>query len=223
MIEARPHQKLTQKSQRSQRRQMLVLELLGTLSLRDDAGPVPPAAQQKRRLGLLAILALGGRQGLSRNRMEAYLWPESTAARARHALDQAVYGIRHTLGGEVILSAGQDLKLNPNFVRVDAWELEAMIGAKQWEAAADLYKGPLLDGFHFGDSRELEAWIDVERTRMLREYQSAAEILAEQSTKAGDRAQEVTWRRKLARSDPLSSGPTKKLMLALAAAGDRAG
>ena len=42
------------------RGKMLVLELLGTLSLRDDARPVPVSAQQKRPLGLLGILALGG-------------------------------------------------------------------------------------------------------------------------------------------------------------------
>jgi hypothetical protein len=37
---------------------MLVLELLGTLSLRSETPPVPVSAQQKRSLGLLAILAL---------------------------------------------------------------------------------------------------------------------------------------------------------------------
>ena len=60
---------------------MFVLELLGTLCLRDGTRPVPLAAQQKRRLGLLALLGLGGRHGLSRDRVEAYLWPESSAPR----------------------------------------------------------------------------------------------------------------------------------------------
>ena len=58
---------------------MLILELLGTLSLRDETRPVPVAAQQKRPLGLLAILGLGGKPGLSRDRLEAYLWPEAPA------------------------------------------------------------------------------------------------------------------------------------------------
>src|ERR1051325_188095 len=69
---------------------MLTLELLGALSLRDETRPVPVAAQQKRPLGLLAILGLSGRKGLARDRVEAYLWPESSGARAHHALDQAV-------------------------------------------------------------------------------------------------------------------------------------
>src|SRR5688572_23224628 len=114
---------------------MLVLELLGTLSLRGDTGPAPPGVQQKRRLGLLALLALGGRQGLSRDRIEAYLWPESSAARARHALDQAVYAIRRALGSDFILSTGRELRLNPELVQADIWQFEEAIRAGQWAAA----------------------------------------------------------------------------------------
>jgi DNA-binding SARP family transcriptional activator len=202
---------------------MLVLELLGTLCLRGDTGPVPLAAQQKRRLGLLAILGLGGKQGLSRDRIEAYLYPESADERARHALDQAVYAIRHALGSEFILSTGRELRLNPELVRVDLWDFEDAIRARDFTAAAGFYKGTLLDGFHFADSRELESWIDTERARLRLEYQTAVEFLANRSADAGDYSQSITWWRRLANSDPLSAGATKKLMLALVAAGDRAG
>ena len=97
---------------------MLVLELLGTLSLRNETPPVPVSAQQKRSLGLLAILALAGRQGFPRDRIEAYLWPESSAPLARHSLDQTVYAIRHALGSDFILSTGRELRLNPDLVQV---------------------------------------------------------------------------------------------------------
>ena len=202
---------------------MLTLELLGTLSLRDETRPVPVAAQQKRPVGLLAILGLGGKAGLSRDRIEAYLWPESSGARAQHALDQTVYAIRHALGSDVIVATGRELRLNPDLVRVDVWEFEQAIGAGQWTAAVGRHKGPLLDGFHFGDSHELESWIDANRTRLRLEYQKALEFLANLAAEAGDHSQSVMWLRRLANSDPLSAGATKKLMLALAAAGDRAG
>src|SRR6267378_4525601 len=202
---------------------MLILELLGTLSLRDETRPVPVAAQQKRPLGLLAILGLGGRPGLSRDRIEAYLWPESSGARAQHALDQTVYAIRHALGSDVILATAGELRLNPELVRVDVWEFEQAIRASQWTAAVGHYKGPLLDGFHFADSHELDSWIESNRSRLRLEYQKAIEFLANSSAEAGDHSQSVTWWRRLANSDPLSAGATKQLMLALAAAGDRAG
>src|SRR6184192_1074324 len=202
---------------------MLILEVLGTLSLRDETRPVPVAAQQKRPLGLLAILGLSGRQGLSRDRIEAYLWPESSGARAHHALDQALYGIRQALGSDLILSTARGLRLNPELVQVDIWEFEQAMRAAQWTAAVGHYKGPLLEGFHFADGRELESWIDTNRTRLRLEYQKVIEVLANSSAKAGDHPQSVTWWRRLTNSDPLSAGATKKLMLALAATGDRAG
>src|SRR5438128_6864464 len=202
---------------------MLVLDLLGTLSLRNETHPVPVAAQQKRPLGLLAILGLSARQGLSRDRIEAYLWPESSSARAQHALDQTVYAIRHALGSDVIVATGRELRLDPDCVRVDAWEFAQAIRAGQWTAAVGHYKGPLLDGFYFADSHELESWIDTNRTRLRLEYQKAIEFLANLAAEARDHSQAVIWLRRLANSDPLSAGATKKLMLALAAAGDRAG
>src|SRR5207247_1082844 len=202
---------------------MLILELLGTVSLRDETRPVPVAAQRKRPLGLLAILGLGGKPGLSRDRIEAYLWPESSGARAQHALDQMVYAIRRALGSDVILATARELRLNPELVRDDAWEFEQAIRAGQWTAALGHYKGPLLDGFHFADSHELDSWIESNRSRLRLEYQKAIEFLANSSAEAGDHSQSVTWWRRLANSDPLSAGAAKKLMLALAAAGARAG
>src|SRR5205814_1576718 len=124
MIGCPPHENLRQNSQSWTREKMLVLDLLGTLSLRNETHPVPVAAQQKRPLGLLAILGLSGRKGLARDRIEAYLWPESSGARAHHALDQAVYAIRQALGSDLILSTARELRLNPELVQVDIWEFE---------------------------------------------------------------------------------------------------
>src|SRR6266566_201716 len=223
MIGRPPHPNVTQNSQSSFRGKMLVLEVLGMLSLRHDTRAIPVSAQQRRSLGLLAILALAGRQGFPRDRIEAYLWPESSAPLARHSLDQTVYAIRHALGSDFILSTGRELRLNPDLVQVDAWEFEEAIRARQWAAAVERYKGTLLDGFHFTDSREFESWIDGERARLRREYQTAVEFLANAAAEAGDHSRSVTWWRRLVNSDPLSAGATKKLMLALSAAGDRAG
>src|ERR1700674_3149978 len=204
MIGLHPQRNLTQNSQSSLRGKMLVLELLGTLSLRNETPPVPVSAQQKRSLGLLALLARGGRQGCPRDRIEPYLWPESSAPLARHSLDQTVYAIRHALGSDFILSTGRELRLNPDVVRVDTWEFAESIRAGEWAAAVGHFKATLLDGFHFGDSRELESWIDTNRTRLLREYQTALEFLADRSAEAGDHSQSITWWRRLANSDPLS-------------------
>src|SRR5207245_2879303 len=144
---------------------MLILELLGTLSLRDETRPVPVAAQQKRPLGLLAILGLGGRPGLSRDRIEAYLWPESSGARAQHALDQTVYAIRHALGSDVIVATGRELRLNPDQVRVDIWEVEQAIRTSYWTVAVGLSTVPLVDGFHVAAIHDRRSRRGVEPSR----------------------------------------------------------
>src|SRR5437763_11822467 len=131
---------------------MLVLELLGTLSLRNETRPVPVTAQQKRSLGLLAVLALAGRQGLQRERIETYLWPESSSANAQHSLEQTVHVVRHALGSDFILSTGRELRLNPDLVEVDVWAFDTAIRANDWAAATEYYKGSLLEGFHFADN-----------------------------------------------------------------------
>src|SRR6266700_8203033 len=154
MIGRPPQNNITENSQSSVRVKMLVLDLLGTLSLRNETGPVPVAAQQKRPLGLLAILGLAGRQGLSRDRIEAYLWPESSGPRAQHALDQTVYAIRQALGSDLILSTARELRLNPDLVRVDVWEFEQAIRAGQWISAVRHYTGPILYGYHIADRHE---------------------------------------------------------------------
>ena len=67
------------------------LNALGSLSLHRDGESGTPTGVQKRRLGLLAILAAAGKRGLSRDRIQSFIWPEADPARSRHALDQLVY------------------------------------------------------------------------------------------------------------------------------------
>src|SRR5256885_11847569 len=167
---------------------MLILELLGTLALRDETRPVPVAAQQKRPLGSLRIPVLGGTPGLSRDHIEAYLWPESSGARAHHALDQTVYSIRQALGSDLILSTARELRLNSDLFRVDVWEFEQAIRAGQWAAAVGHYRGPPPDGFPFSESSELESWIDTNRTRLRLDYHKALESLSHLAAEANDQS-----------------------------------
>ena len=223
IIETASHRKLTRKSQDLPGDRMLVLELLGRLALRSDDGLVPAEACQKRRLSLLAVLALGGKDGMSRHRVEAFLWPESTAARSRHALDQTIYAIRRALGGDVIAALGHELSVNPLLVVVDVWEFDRAVRQGDWATAIDAYKGALLEGCHLDGSQELEEWIDAERARRVQQYLHAVETLANTAEEACDFTRHVALRRKHVQSDPLSAAATKKLMTVLAAAGDRAG
>ena len=73
---------------------MLELRTFGGLSLKDGGTPITGAAAQRKTLALLALLAAAGRNGLSRDKLIAYLWPETDTDHGRTLLNQACYALR---------------------------------------------------------------------------------------------------------------------------------
>ena len=202
---------------------MFSLKVLGGLSLESDNGPLPVGARQKRRMTLLAILAIAGPRGISRERIQSYLWPEGSSASSRHALDQLLYATRHALGSrDPFVTTGGDVRLDASVVRSDVGQFEEAIRAKAWADAVALYDGPLLDGIHQSSAGEIERWIDGERTRLQLLYRKALETLARAATAAGESADAVDWWRKVTLSDPLSSRVAIETIQVLAATGDHA-
>jgi len=76
---------------------MLFLKTFGGLSVEVSGAPGSGAAQQRKTLALLALLAASGRRGVSRDKLSAYLWPESDSEHARNLLKQACYALRRDL------------------------------------------------------------------------------------------------------------------------------
>ena len=200
---------------------MFALKLFGGLSLESEHAPIGPGPQQRRRLSLLALLALADERGISRDRVQAHLWPESTSANSRHALEQLLYTTRRELGPDSILSTTNALRLNPRVVSSDLSLFDSAIRAGDWRRAVELYTGPLLDGVHLVAGIEFEQFVDAERMRREHDYRRALDSLARSAMIDGDSAEAVRWWRQRASSEPLSAPVTLELMRALVAAGDR--
>ena len=66
----------------------LRLRTFGGLSI-ENATSVGGATANRRPLALLALLAVKGRRGLSRDTLVALFWPESDAEHGRNSLSQA--------------------------------------------------------------------------------------------------------------------------------------
>jgi DNA-binding SARP family transcriptional activator len=179
-------------------------------------------AAQKRRLALLVLLARAPHRCASRDRLAAYLWPESDSVRARHVIAVAVYELRKTLGESALLSRGDDIELPARSIPTDVDAFETAANDGDWANAVDAYTGPFLDGFHIGGAPEFERWVDTERDRLSRRFSTALEALACGCGAAGDTAGAVdAWRRRTA-LNPYDAWAVQQLMLALEAAGDRA-
>jgi TolB-like protein/DNA-binding SARP family transcriptional activator len=201
-----------------------MVKLLGSSSIDTARGAlVTGRAAQGRRLALLAILALARGRPISRDKIVALLWPESTSERARHQLSDAVYIIRGALGENAIRSAGDELLLDPAVLPSDVAQFERSLDEGHPDAAVALYRGALLDGFHLSDAAEFERWLDGERARLAQRYAVARESLALAAEERGDMVAAVEWWRKLAAHDPYSGRITLRLMRALDAEGNRAG
>jgi DNA-binding SARP family transcriptional activator/Tfp pilus assembly protein PilF len=198
------------------------LKLLGGVSLEGPDGRVTGPAIQRHRLGVLALLAGSRPRALTRDRLMAWLWPESDAEHARGSLNQTVHLLRRTLGADAILSVGEDLQLNTAMVSCDVIAFEEALAAGALERCAGLYAGPFLDGFFLSDAPEFEEWLGRERDRLAAAYARALEGLAERAEAAGDRGGAVDWWKARAALDPYDSSVALRLMLALEASGNRA-
>lgn len=198
------------------------LWLLGGASLKGPDGPLSGYAAQRRQLALLALLASAGERGCSRDKLLAFVWPDATSKSARHLLSDAVYRLRKSLGQDAIAGHTQTLRLNHEIVRADIIDFEILIRADDLAAAADLYNGPFLDGFHLRDSTGFEQWKDSEARRLDQEYQTALATLADRAEAGGDNTGAMHWLRRLLSSDPFNSQTVMRLMELLAAGGDAA-
>src|SRR5688572_4321336 len=123
---------------------MLTLRLLGNATIQDDNSNLSGRAVQPRRIALLALLALSPRRSLTRDKLLAFLWPESDTEQGRHLLSVAVYELRKAIGETAILTARDDVSLSPD-LNVDVDAFEAARAAGDYERAVGLYAGPLLD------------------------------------------------------------------------------
>src|SRR5215471_5040634 len=143
---------------------MISIKLLGGACLCSGDAPIAGPPAQRHRIALLALIVANWPQPLSRDRAIALLWPERDATNARRLLNLAVHVLRAALGEEAIASTVDALLLNPGGVRCDFHDMRAAIASNAPSEIVRLYRGPLLDGFHLGESTEFAYWLDERRT-----------------------------------------------------------
>ena len=198
------------------------LRVLGGYALDGTSGAAAPGFPKRRAEAVLAVLAVCGDLGCTRERLLALLWPESEEASARHGLRDALHIIRRTLGAGAVPSAGRLLRLDPAVVASDVGQFSQALSAGRPADAVRLYAGPLLDGFHVDDAAEFERWLDGERARLVREYGEALKQLATAAESAGAWGEAGGWWARAVEHDPLSSHLALQQVRVLAAMGDRA-
>lgn len=197
------------------------LRTLGGLALERDGVVLDTVGAQRKTLALLTLLAASRGRGMSRDRVAAYLWPESDTEHARGALKQVLHLARRQLGSPEAVLGTSELRLNSSYVDSDIEAYLNALDARELGLAVDLYGGPFLDGFHLPGSLEFEQWASLQRDELARRYASALDGIASAAEERGDWDAAIEWLRRLDTFDPFSARTTVRLMRALDAAGER--
>ena len=204
---------------------MLRLRTLGGLDLSDAAGQPHSLLSQPKRLGLLVYLATAnGHAYRRRDNILPLFWPELDDARARGALRQAMYVLRHELGDGVIRTRGDDeLGVDPAALWLDVVAFDAALVSGDHRAAADLYRGDFLEGFYVaGSGPEFDEWVAAERRR-LRSLASRAMWAVAADASLSDAGERPVWIRRAVALAPDDEVAVRQALVRLAQIGDRAG
>ena len=196
------------------------LTVFGGLAIAAAGESTAPLGNHRKKLAFLAALAVGGDRGVSRDRLLAWLWPESDTVRARNSLNQFAHSIRRDLGDDSVVGAGGDLRINAAVIGSDIADFRAALKNGDHDTAASIYRGAFLDGVFLRDAPDFELWVADTRGVFADEYARALEAGLERAVERDQPHDAVGWASRLAQHDPLSTRNAVRLMNALERSGD---
>jgi DNA-binding SARP family transcriptional activator len=141
------------------------LVTLGRIALETPTGDDADLGRRRRKLALLAVLALSP-SPLSRDVLAEMFWGDEDPDRARHSLSDALSHLRRVLGRDAIAGRSEVVQLDARGVlAVDALELAQAFDAGDYARVRELYGGPFLENFTVDRSENFERWVTPMRER----------------------------------------------------------
>jgi DNA-binding SARP family transcriptional activator/tetratricopeptide (TPR) repeat protein len=198
------------------------LEVLGRIGLRANGEDLRVVLVQPKRVGLLVYIALRRAGGFTRrDELLSVFWPESTEARARAALRQALRFLRSEIGSSTIETRGSEVAIQPAVLSCDALDFSSALAAGEDERALEFYGGDLLPAFHLDGVAEFDRWLYEERQRLRAAAVEAALRIASRAEAARDLGGAADRVRLAFEIDPTDETIGRRLISLLAHAGQR--
>jgi DNA-binding SARP family transcriptional activator len=116
----------------------------------------------ERRFHLLAYLAFQN-SWVSRDQLAGLLWPERSNAAARSNLRYVLLQVKQLAWLAGFEMQGASVRWD---VDTDLIDFERAIALRTWQAAVELYGGPLLEGMEQTASAPYADWLAFERERL---------------------------------------------------------
>ena len=149
---------------------MLRLSLIGGFDARAASGTALHFHAQKTQ-ALVAYLALESNTLHFRTKLAALLWGEVNDQQSRDSFRHALQELRRVFdvaAPGVLLLSEDKVALDPSVIHVDVAEFERLIADGSYHAlsaAAEMYKGDLLDGLAV-EEEPFEQWLSERRERL---------------------------------------------------------
>jgi TolB-like protein/DNA-binding SARP family transcriptional activator len=191
------------------------LTLFGGVAARRPDGGIIEFPTRKAE-ALLAYLAGRAGEAQPRDRLTGLLWSERPDVQARHSLSQTLSSIRRALNGAAsFLIVDRDtVTLRACAADIDAAafkRLAASDSAEDLQAAAELYRGPFLDGFKLREPA-FEEWLQQERAQLYELAISVLLRLARCRSGAGDPESAASALNRALALDPLAEEAHRQLI-----------
>lgn len=199
----------------------------------------PIALQRQKALALVAYLALA-REPVSRDELASLFWPDLSQERARAALRTTLPALTQAAPIAWIAADRRAVQLVPAAVTIDALRFAGLIAEvrghaherplhcpacrARLRAAADLYRGDFLQGFHLAAAPDFETWHLTQREALRHEMAWVLRMLTDPQDRI-DGIVDATVVRDAQRwieIDPLNETAHHTLMELFAAQGRRA-
>jgi YVTN family beta-propeller protein len=202
--------------------------VLGPLAVRRDGHDLPLGGSKQR--AVLALLLLNANEAVSRDRLIDGLWGERPPATAAHTLDNYIFRLRQTIGGDRLVRRppGYRLHVEPGELDLDRFERllkdgreqlargEPAKAADRLHAALALWGGPALADVLYEPFAQHEAE-RLEERRLI-----ALECRIEADLALGHESELVPELEAVVREHPQRERPLGQLMLALYRSGRHA-
>ena len=190
------------------------LTLFGGFDVKRAGGGKVTLPTRKAEALLAALACRIGKTQL-RERLIALLWGDRSDQQARHSLSQTLSSIRTAFDvGPIFVMEGEGVALDPDMVQADITAFRHAANSDdiaELRQAADLYRGPLLEGFRLRDAG-FEEWLVVERMQLHNQAIGVLTALAERQAAANDRDGAASALARALALDPLAEEVHRRLI-----------
>lgn len=186
----------------------------GFAAVGPDGAPV--ALPTRKAEAVLALLLSRSGEAQPRERLIGLLWGDRGDRQARHSLSQTLTAIRGAIGDapDPFVAERETVAIQPGTIGADVIDLATLSERDDLEslrAAADLCRGPFLEGFRIHDAA-FDEWLSQERARFHQLGISVLTRLAARAAAAGDAVAAIAALERALALDPLSEEVHRRLM-----------